>query len=219
MAKNIKKKTTAGHSEDALYREVWEEVHVQRIYSFVRRNIRWFLLLAVVTVLGVASVMVVRHVREVGMMDVAAKFESAMDMNPAIAREALLRLANSSRGGMGDLALFRSYQFALALEDKDGAIETLERLIERGSTRDFRDLARIQMALIAVDSMTLVDFQKLLAPTMTKRSPFYYTGLLLMAQKYIAEDKYNDAKPLLRKILAEPGAPAIIAAVAEQLER
>ena len=219
MVKNQKKKTRADHSEDALYREVWEEVHIQKIYAFARRNIRWFLVGAVLLIIMVTSVMVVRHVRQANMMEIAARFESAMDMNPVIAREALLRVANSTRGGMGDLALFRSYQFALALEDEDGAIETLERLIERGSTRDFRDLARIQMVLLRGDHMSAADFQKLLAPTMTKRSPFYYTGLLLMAQKYISEDRHNDARPLLRKILSDSSAPVVIAAIAEQLER
>lgn len=217
--RNQIRKSMADHSEDALYREVWEEVYTQRIYSFIRNYYKHLIALAILILLSVAVVMVVRHVRQSNLMDVAVRFESAMDMNPQIAQEALLRIANSSRGGMTDLALFRAYQFAMATGDTDAAVQNLNRLISRGATRDFRDLARIQLALLQGDEMSVNDFQRMIAPTMSKRSPFYYTGLLLMAQKFISEDRYSEGLPLLRKITGDRAAPASIAATAEQLIR
>ena len=215
MVKKAPKKSADQHSEDALYREVWEEVHAQKIVEFMRR--RWKIILAaaliVVAIAGAAAF--VRHVNHANKIEVAGDFESAMNMEPKLSREALSRLAAKTGGGMGDLAQFRVYQLAMSANDRAGALSALEKLADAGATRDFRDLAVVQLALLKGDDMEAADFQKHVAPVMPARSPFYYTGLLLAAEKYLAEGKTAEARPMLRKIAGDENAPASIAAQAE----
>ena len=214
---NAQRKTRAGYEEDALYREVWEEVHAQKIYGFVRRHARMLIAAGALFVVAVAGVVVIRHISRSNAIETAHKFESAMDMNPALAREALTRLAKTTSGGMGDLALFRAYQLALANGDKIDAEAKLEKLAADGSTRDFKDLALVELAQMKADGMSADEFQKMIAPLLTKRSPFYFTGLLMAAEKYLAEGKSAEARPFIKKITADESAPASIAAVAETL--
>ena len=217
MARNKTKKTYADHAEDALYREVWEEVYAQKLYDFARRNMRLIVAAAAITLALVAAVITVRQINRSNALELANDYESAMTMNPSLAREALTRLAKKSGGGMGDLALFRAYQLALANKDSADAVAKLELLAETGSTRDFRDLALLQLAQLRGDEMSGADFQKMLAPLLTKRSPFYFMGLLMTAQKYLAEGNRDDARGFLRKITSDNAAPATISGAAQML--
>ena len=220
MAKKITpRKTRDEHAEDALYREVWEEVYAQKAYDFVRRHIRLLTAGAIAIVLIAAGAVAIRHIRRGNALEIANNYESALNMQPALAREALTRLAKKAGGGMGDLAMFRAYQMALSAGDRADATAKLEKLAADGATRDFRDLALLRLAEMGGDSMTGDEFQKMLAPVLTKRSPFYFTGLLFVAQKYLAENKPDDARPFLRKITGDPSAPASISGAAEMLAR
>jgi hypothetical protein len=219
MTKNNTKKSRPDHAEDALYREVWEEVYAQKAYDFARRHARLLIAAAALILVIVATVVTVQRIKISNALELADDYESAMTMSPPLAREALTRLAKKSGGGMGDLALFRAYKLALAGGDRLDAIAKLESLAETGSTRDFRDLALVQLAQLRGDAMTGAEFQNMLAPLLTKRSPFYFTGLLLVAQKYLAEGKRDDARPFLRKITSDADAPATISAAAEMLTR
>lgn len=215
MAKN--KKTIEDHSEDALYREVWEEVHVQKLYDFIRRHFKILIVAAILVIVAVAAVVMVRHIKRSNALEVANGYESAMDMNPALAREALSRLAKTTSGGMGDLALFKAYQLAISNNDRADAFAKLEKLAADGATRDFRDLAVLQLAVMKADEMKADDVQKMMAPLMTKRSPFYFSGILFVAQKYMAENNADEARPLLKKITSDTHAPASVAAAAEMI--
>jgi len=219
MTRNNTRKTRSDHAEDALYREVWEEVYAQKAYDFARRHARILIAAATLILLIVAAAVLVQRIKQSNALELADDYESAMTMNPALAREALTRLAKKSGGGMGDLALFRAYKLALANGDRLDAISKLESLAEDGATRDFRDLALIQLAQLKGDAMTGAEFQNMLAPLLTKRSPFYFTGLLLVAQKYLATGNRDDARPFLRKITSDADAPATISATAEMLSR
>jgi hypothetical protein len=219
VQKKQAKKTLEEHSEDALYREVWEEVNAQKLYDFIRRNIKYIIAAAALAAICAAGFVMVRSIRRGSAMETAANYESALDMSPELSREALSRLAKTAPGGMGDLALFRAYQLAMAAGDLAGAMAKLEKLADEGSTRDFRDLALVQLAQLKSDDMPADDFQKMLAPLLTKRSPCYFTGLLFVAEKYISENKTDEARPFIRKIISEQKAPASIAATAEMLLR
>jgi hypothetical protein len=215
MAKN--KKTIDEHSEDELYREVWEEVHIQKLYDFLRRHFKILIAAAVMAIVAVAAVVMVRHIKRSNALEVANGYESAMDMNPALAREALSRLAKTTSGGMGDLALFKAYQLAVANNDRADAAAKLEKLASDGATRDFRDLAVLQLAMMKADGMPADEVQKMMAPLLTKRLPFYFSGMLFVAEKYMAENNPDEARPLLKKITSDAHAPAGIAAAAEMM--
>ncbi|MDR1207102.1 MAG: tetratricopeptide repeat protein [Rickettsiales bacterium] len=218
----VPQKTLEQHAEDALYREVSEEVKAQEAYDFVKKHAKMLIAAAAALLIIVISVQVVRKSNARARLNSAAAYESAMLMldngNPAAAVDALVRVAKKSSGGMGDLALFNSAKIDLQTGARDMAVSKLERLADKGATRDFRDMALINLAVLRADSMRAADFEKYLAPLQTKRSPFYYTGLLFVAQKYLSENDSVSANVWLDKIITDKDAPAVIAAQAEALK-
>jgi hypothetical protein len=59
--------------------------------------------------------------------------------------------------------------------------------------------------------------EKYLSDLNTKSSPFYYTAMLTIAQKYLAEDNHDAANKWLDKIINDENAPASISGTAQML--
>ena len=137
----------------------------------------------------------------------AQNYETAVQNMDAAALRAM---AARGRGGMSDLAMFQSYAM-------DGDAAKLDDLMAHGATRDFRDLARIHLAARRGDDMTAADLQKFLDPITPKKSPFYYTGRLMLAQKYLAAGDRDAGVRILDLIIADTDAPAVISASATAL--
>jgi hypothetical protein len=218
--KNLKpvQKSRDDRAEDALYREISEEVHAEKVYRFVKKNTRALIAAAIAVVIVVIAVQLFRHNRNAAREEQARIFESALASAAAGDTDAAVAMfenaAARAAGGMSDLALWESAM--LDLRNK-GSDEKLAELAEKGKTRDFRDLALIRLYSIRGDTMSATEFEKFISPAMTTRSPFYYTAMLLVAQKYIASGETETANKWLAQIISDKDAPASIAAMAETL--
>ncbi len=210
-------KTADEHAEDALYREVWEEVHAQKTYDFVRKYSRQLIVAGVVLVVAVIGFQIYRHQNAKHRAESAQMYETAAIMlnsgNPA-ASAALLRAAEESSGGMSDLALFKA-----AMNSTTDREALLEKLSHNGATRDFRDLALVHLATIRGDKMKAAEFDKFMAGLQTKRSPYYFTGMLMVAQKYIADGQPEKAEKYISAIVSDSEAPGSIVAIAQMLSK
>ena len=209
--KNLKqpvKKTRAEYAEDALYREVWEDVNNEKTQQFLKKYWKYI-------VGGVIAIMFVVCAYQLGMrMYWSSKIATAVVYENAIASvdaKALANLAKDSSGATSDLALFQSY-----LIDKD--VKKLEDLAKDGHTRDFKDLAKLHLATINGDKMETAEFVKYLSSMDTKRSPFYYTARLMVAQKYLSSGEVDSANKILDEITNDKDAPASISATAQTLK-
>ena len=208
--KNLKKpekKTYAEHAQDALYREVWEDVNNEKTEQFLKKYWRYIVWAAVAIMFIVCAIQIGTR------MYWSSKYATATVYESAIARVdagALANLAHDSRGATSDLALFQSY-----LIDKD--VKKLEDLAKNGHTRDFKDLAKLHLATINGDKMETGDFVKYLSDMDTKKSPFYYTSRLMVAQKYLAAGETESANKILDKIINDKNAPDTISATAQTL--
>ncbi|MCL2737384.1 MAG: tetratricopeptide repeat protein [Alphaproteobacteria bacterium] len=215
------KKTLSDHAEDALYREVNEEVQAQQMYDFIRKYLRVLVAVAALAVVVVVALQLSKAQNAKTLRQSASAYESAIMMldagNPVAAREALVRAARSSSGGMADLALFSAARIDLQMGDSDAGVAKLEQLVRNGRTRDFRDLALVKLAMMRAEHMTGRQFEQFLAPVQTKRSPFYYTGMLLVAKKYLSVGEDVAARRWLDRITSDRGAPPSVVAEAEML--
>ena len=208
--KNIKqpvKKTYAEHAQDALYREVWEDVNNEKTQQFLKKYWKYI-------VGATLAIMIVVSGIQLGMrMYHSSKVATAMVYETAISGRdagALANLARDSRGATSDLALFQSY-----LIDKD--IKKLETLAQNGHTRDFKDLATLHLATINGDKMSAVEFEKYLSDMDTKKSPYYYTARLMVAQKYLSDGDIDSGNKILDVIINDKDAPASISGTAQTL--
>ena len=207
--KNVKapKKTHAEHMEDALYREVWEDVNNEKTVQFIKKYSKHILVVAFVAMIIVTGIQIGVRTYRANKIATATAYETALENVDA---NALAALAENTSGATGDLALFQAY-----LLDKD--IAKLEQLANSGATRDFRDLARLHVVGIRGDEMSGADVEKYLSDLDTKKSPFYYTARLTVAQKYLAEGNRADANKVLDEIINDSSAPAAITATATSL--
>ncbi len=207
--KNMKpaKKTRAEHAEDALYREVWEEVNNEKTMAFIKKYSRTMAAVALGIMIAVVAVQIgVRTYRE-NKIAMAMNYETAA-LNADV--NALAAVSENASGATADLALFQSY-----LLDQD--FTKLEKLANDGNTRDFRDLAKLHVVGARGDDMDAAAVEKYLSDLNTKSSPFYYTAALTIAQKYLAENNRMAANKWLDKIINDDAAPASILATAQTL--
>ena len=202
------KKTYEEHAQDALYREVWEEVNNDKTTAFIKKYYRQMVAAALVIMIAVTGVQIgVReyHARQIAR---AVNYETALENVDAAA---LAAIGENTSGATADLALFQAYILT-------GDTNKIEKLANDGDTRDFRDLAKLHVIGIRGDEMSGTDVEKYLSPLTTKSSPFYYTAMLTIAQKYIAEENRDAADKWLNKIINDKDAPASIYATAEMLK-
>ena len=100
-------------------------------------------------------------------------------------------------------------------QELESDIKKLEDLAANGHTRDFKDLAKLHLATINGDTMETTEFVKFLSSMDTKKSPFYYTSRLMVAQKYLSVGDVESANMVLDKIIND--SPASISATAQTL--
>lgn len=207
--KNIKapKKTYAEHAEDALYREVWEEVNNEKTLRFIKKYSRHIMATAISILIVATAFQIGVRTYHANKIATAVAYETAIENVDA---NALAALASDASGATADLALFQSYVL-----DKD--VAKLERLAKDGNTPDFRDLAKLHIVGIRGDQMSAVEVEKYLSDLNTKSSPFYYTSRLMVAQKYLADGNHDAANKWLDKIIDDKNAPSAVSGTAQTL--
>ena len=123
------KKTREDYAQDALYREVWEEVNNDKTTEFIKKYYRQMLAAALVIMIAVTGIQIgVRsyHSRQIAR---AMNYEAAIENVDAAA---LASIGENTSGAPADLAMFQSYMLT-------GDVTKLEKLANDGDTRDFRD--------------------------------------------------------------------------------
>lgn len=207
--KNIKapKKTRAEHMEDALYREVWEDVNNEKTLKFIKKYSKHMIAAALIVMIIATGIQIGVRTYHANKIATATAYETALENVDA---NALAALSENASGATADLALFQAY-----LLDQD--VEKLERLARDGHTRDFRDLAKMHIVGVRGDEMSALDVEKYLEDLNTTSSPFYYSSRLTVAQKYLADGDASAANKWLDKIINDSDAPSVIKATAESI--
>ncbi len=201
------KKTREDYAEDALYREVWEEVNNDKTMAFIKKYSRQMIAVALTILIITVGIQIGVRTHNANKIALAENYETAILNTDA---NALAAIANDKSGAMADLALFQSYMLT-------NDMARLEQLATHGTTRDFRDLAKMHVVANRGDDMSAADVEKYLSELNTKKSPFYYTSRLVVAQKYLAAGDRDNANKWLDVIINDADAPATISATATTL--
>ena len=201
-------KTMQEHAEDALYREVWEDVNNEKTQQFLKKYGRYLIAGALAIMIIVTGIQIGIRAHHAARMATAENYETALENSDV---NALVGISQNTDGATADLALFQAYVL-----DKD--VAKLEELVANGKTPEFRDLARLHIVSLRGDEMDANALAEYLAPLDTPDSPFYYTAMLTIAQKYAATGDHANANKWIDKITGDPDAPAVIRADAETLK-
>ena len=200
-------KTYQEHAQDALYREVWEDVNNEKTQQFLKKYGKYIIAGALVIMIIVTAIQIGVRAHRSAKMATAENYEVAIQNTDV---NALVGIAKNTSGATADLAMFQAYLL-------DGDAKKLDELVQDGNTREFRDLARLHIIGLRGDEMDAASVEKFLSPMDTKSSPFYFTACLTIAQKYISDGNRDAANKWLDKILNDNDAPAVIRADAEML--
>lgn len=208
--KNVKpkKKTQEEYAEDALYREVWEEVNNEKTQAFIKKYSKYLIAGALAILIVATAIQIGVNTHRNNKIAVATNYENAIEN---VDVNALAAISENTSGATADLALFQSYML-------DNDIEKLKKLAENGHSRDFRDLARLHIIGLQGDDMTVEQVEEYLEPLNTKKSPFYYNSRLLVAQKYISSGDTKTGNKILDEIINDKDVPAVISANAQALK-
>ena len=209
--KNLKKpaqKTREEYAEDALYREVWEDVNNEKTQQFVKKYWKYIVGAVIAVMVIMSGIQIGMRMHRASKLATAAIYETALKNNDA---GALANLAKNSGGATADLAMFQSYMI-------DNDVKKLEFLADNAHSRDFKDLAKLHLAAINGDKMSGTEFEKYLSSMNTKKSPMYYSSRLMIAQKYLSEGNREMADRFLDLIVNDADAPDSISANAQMLK-
>ncbi len=201
------KKTHAEHMEDALYREVWEDVNNEKTMQFIKKYSKHIMATAIVILIATTAVQIGVRTHKANKIATAVAYETSVEN---IDIKALAALSKNTSGATADLALFQAY----ILENNP---YYLEQLATKGNTPDFRDLAKLHVIGTKGDDMTAKEVEDYLDDLDTKSSPFYYTAALTIAQKYLADGNTTVANKWLDKIINDKDAPDVISATAQSI--
>lgn len=202
-----KQKTREEYAEDALYREVWEDVNNEKTMRFIKKYQNYIVGAVAGILIVVSGIQLGTRVWHNNKVAAAINYEEAIDFADT---KALAAMGRNGSGATADLALFQSY-----ILDKN--IENLKYLAKHGHTRDFRDLARMHVVSIEGDEMDAKSVEKYLSDLNTKSSPYYYTSRLVVAQKYLSVGDRENANKWLDKIISDNDTPATILTTAQTL--
>ncbi len=207
--KNVKapKKTRAEHMEDALYREVWEDVNNEKTMQFLKKYSKHIMATVLVILIVATGIQIGIRTHNANKIATAVAYETAIENADAAA---LAGLAKNSSGATADLAMFQAYML-------DSDMEKLEHLANNGHTRDFRDLAKLHIIGVRGNDMSAKQVEDYLDDLDTKSSPFYYTAMLTIAQKYLADGDTDSGNKWLDKIISDPDAPDAISGTAQSI--
>ncbi len=202
------KKTHSDYAEDALYREVWEDVNNEKTQRFIKKYSRYLIAGALSIMILATAIQLGIHAHQANKIAMAQNYEAAIMKADA---NALAAMAENASGGTADLALFQAYML-------DNDFAKLEKLANDGKTRDFRDLAKMHIVGKKGDAMSGAEIEEYLSDLDSKKSPFFYSASLTVAQKYLSEGNADKANLWLDKIINDKNAPAVISASAQALK-
>lgn len=207
VVSNTCKKTREEHVEDALYREVWEDVNNEKTQQFLQKYWRIFVGMTLIVLVVVIGIQIGIRTHQNKQNAIAISYETAVaSLNP----QALATLAKNNTGATADIASFQAFVL-----DKD--VSHLEYLVKYGQVPDFKDLARIHIVNLQGDKMTAEELEQYLEPLNSKTSPFYFLSRLIIAQKYLSVNDRQSANKWLDIIINDNDAPAMIVANAQTL--
>ncbi len=220
MVNEKQKLTKSDYEENALYREIWGDVHTQKAYDFVKKNSKLLIIIAIFIFLLAVGNQVYREISKSNQRKSSRALESAMSMiadkQYDSAHSVLNKVADKYSTAMSDIARYQDAMLYAEEKNPEMYIKTMEKLSQSGNIRDYRDLATVRLSLIKGDNITAKEFEKSLSPVLSKRSPYYFTALWLVAKKYESENNEKLAIKYYKKIVENKKATPIIVANAEQ---
>lgn len=207
-----------------IFDEVGEDLRRERLKRFWQ-NYGWVvILLAVLVVAATAGWRIWEHYTTTAAADAGDRYEAALaeardGSDPLAAAAALEAFAAEAPKLYAALAQFRAASEHAAAGETDNALASFERLsADAGLPQEFRDLAAIRAAMIAVDREDLAAVKARVAAFDNDTSPWRFSAREVVALAAVKAEAWEEARAMAEKIINDTNAPRGISARAQIIQ-
>lgn len=208
-----------------IFDEVGEDLRRDRLKRFWQRWGWAVILFALLVVAATAGWRIYEHFERTAAAEAGDRFEAALAAaaggeDPLAAAAALEAFAADAPAVYAALATFRAASEHAAAGEIDNAFATFERLSADGSIpKEFRDLAAIRAAMLAVDREDLASVRSRVAGYDTETNPWRHSAREIVALAAVKAEAWEEAREMARKIVADTAAPRGIVSRARIVEQ
>jgi hypothetical protein len=211
-------------SEDALFREIEEDLQRDRMARLWRRYGSWIIALAVAIVIAVAAREGWRWSERRQAEAASARYLAALDLaagDPLRAQEALRVLADDGHEGYALLARLREGSAYMQQGNLQAAAAVYGEIEDAAPRPAFRDLAVILGGYASLGGTPnpeyISEWRGKLTPLAAAGSPWRFSARELLAILELQSGNRGKAKELFMQIDADPEAPADMRSRAEMI--
>ncbi len=197
-----------------IFREVDEDIRRDKAAEFWSKYQNWIIVFAVVIVLATGGYRYWDYQRRIAAEEAGAKFEAALQFSQQGKKEeaeaAFGALARSSEGGYAVLARLRAAAEAGSQKSEEG-VKLFEAIgADATVDKNFRDLARLRAAILAIDTASLEDSRKRLEPLAGADGVYRHTARELLALAAFRVEDYDMASKWLDNIIIDAQSPGSV---------
>lgn len=200
---------------EAFEKEVDEELQREWFSQIWEQYSAYFVGAAVALVLGVGIYKFVEYRRQAAAEAAGAQYVAAVkllaDGKTDAGTEALAAVAKNS-SGLGAVARLRLAAADAAAGKTDVALAKYEAIAgERGLDSILTDFARLQTAMLSLDTAPLAAIQAKLGPLVSETNPWRYNAMELLGLAALKAGKTDEGRAQFEKLISEQGVPQGIA--------
>ena len=197
-------------NNDALFREVEEELRREQFAKLWERYGVYFIGLAVVVVAIVAGSQIWEARRIANANAAGAEYEAASKLLASGKNEEALKafeaIASNGPRGYAALAELSQAGIDLKLDKRAEALATFEKLAGNTSADPLlANFARLQAAALRLGDADYAEMQTRLEPLTGDANPWRFTARELLGTAALHAGKLDDARTTLSPLLADPG--------------
>lgn len=197
-------------NNDALFREVGEELRREQFAKLWDRFGIYFIGLAVAVVVAVAGAKLWESQRLAAANKAGAEYEAAVSLLSSGKSEEALKafeaIGSTGPNGYASLARLSEAGAYLKLDKRPEALAVFDKLADdRSADPLLSNFARLQAASLRLGEADFTEMQNRLSPLTADDSPWRFTARELLGTAALKAGKLDEARATLAPLLADPG--------------
>jgi hypothetical protein len=210
------------HEQDALFREVWEDVRSQKTADFLKKYGKHIITFSIILVFFVALFQYYQNYRQSEYRKEAVIFEDAISyfqkgkMETGV--DKLKQVIEKADYGYKDIAYANLYSYYMSAAKHDSASNTIKSMKENAYSDELENLAILKEFMLKSSTATSNEAEDMLEPLLSG-SAFKYTAKTLLGYTYFKENELNKAYEIFNQLSNNENVPIVVQSDAYHMEK
>lgn len=205
-----------------IFQEIDEDIRRDRFADLWKRYGVFVIGACVALVIGTGGWVAYREWRESARIDLAERYRAAAELaqanQPVQAAEAFAAIADDASEGYGMLARLRQAAAHAEAGDRTAALAAYDRVAEdAGVERAYRNLARLQAAMLLADQAPAAEVEERLEPLLANDNPWRNSARELKGLVALRDGRTEEARQAFQAVVDDAAAPAAVRGRAQQM--